>query len=118
MDGVRGWEGIVRARLQSRWNGDVPSRVSYVERIGKRWTIDAERLGARSLGEVREGGSEVLQQLFIRLLRIGPGRQVSNMYQSYVGHARSAQHNTWRSARARARVGGGTYRLRNIAEEL
>lgn len=49
----------------------------YVERIRKRWSrSDAERLRARGLREVRKRHPEVLEQLIIRLLRIGPKVQV------------------------------------------
>jgi hypothetical protein len=53
--------------------------MGYIERIGKgraRWIVD--RLRAGSLGEVRKAGPEVFDQLFIRLLRIGPAATVSS----------------------------------------
>lgn len=93
---MRGWEGIVRARVQGRRGGDVPSRVSYIERIGKRWAVDTDGLGARSLSKVRESGSEILQQLFIRLLRIGPAEWSAHVPELCWACALSARqaHNT------------------------
>ena len=69
---------MVRDRVLACRGGNLPSRLSYVERIGQRGTLDVgEGLRAGGVGEMGEGGSEILQQLFIRLLRIGPGFGVS-----------------------------------------
>lgn len=83
--------------------GNVPSRVSYVERIGERGAVDVlEGVRARGLSvccEVREGCSEGLQQLLVRLLRIGAAGGSVSM----------------RVCKTTGSGVGRTYRLRNMA---
>lgn len=70
---------IATDRVRACRGGNLPGRLSYIERIGKRGPVDiSEGLRARGVVcEMWEGGSEILQQLFIRLLRIGPAGAVS-----------------------------------------
>jgi len=62
-------------RIATGKHQNVPGGVGHVEGVGERGPLGAiERLRARGVGEVRKGGSEVLEQLFIRLLRVGPAQ--------------------------------------------
>lgn len=87
--------------------------MGYVEGIGQRRCLDiVEGMRARSLGKMREGGSEGLDELFIGLLRSGSGRR-SAMVQAW------ARGRAWRSrGAAGSRQDGETHRLRNMAGKL
>ena len=116
-------KSIASDRVRACRGGNLPSRLSYIERIGQRGPVDISK-GLRARGvvcEMREGGSEILQQLFIRLLRIGPAGAVSthtHMYRSWLGSrwARRAKHRA--AGWCHGGPDGKTYRLRNIAGEL
>ena len=104
---------IASDRVRACRGGNLPSRLSYIERIGQRGPVDISK-GLRARGvvcEMREGGSEILQQLFIRLLRIGPAGAVSthaHMYRSWASDGRDAQNTVQRGDAMEARTGGHT----------
>jgi hypothetical protein len=92
--------------------------MDYIERIGNGGARGiVNRVGARGLGEVGEAGPEVLDQLFIRLLRIGPATAVSlGTVPELCCATRTSQH-----AVVITRVDtatGEAYRFRNIAGKL
>jgi hypothetical protein len=92
--------------------------MGYIERIGEgRARRVVEGLRARGLGEVREAGPEVLEQLFIRLLRVGPAPAVSigTVQRSAVMRA---TRTTQRAVLTTTATMGGAYRFRNIAGKL
>jgi len=95
--------------------------VGYIERIGERGARGVvDGLRACGLCEVGEAGPEVLDELFIRLLRIGPAPAVSIRYvpkRPQLGSSARDAHNTARWL-GDGQQNGGTYRFRNIAGKL